>query len=99
METRFWARRIQRKIWGNCDWCPGFSSGLQRKPEHEISAARELSFLCFARGGESADKGWNAGGEASPGRKWRTDSNSRNAETRQGNWLVREGIRDRASLD
>src|ERR1700747_814001 len=38
-------------------------------------------------------------GETVAGCEWRTDPDSRYAEARQGNWLVCEGIRDRAGLD
>ena len=38
-------------------------------------------------------------GESSPGREWGTGPDSRDVETRERNWLAREGIRHRAGID
>src|SRR4051812_36120341 len=98
METGFWAgenweRRRDR------DRGARVSRRLQREPEYEISASRELSRVRCSRAGEIQNGRRHADREKDFGCKRRTHSRAWNVETCQSDRLVRERIRDRASLD
>src|SRR5260370_19145723 len=99
METRLRSGQVTREGWRDRDRCARISRRLQREPEHEIGAARQLGCVRCARAGSVQDGRWYAFGEKGSRRKGQACSYSRNVEARKSNRLVREGIWDRASFD
>src|SRR5437016_7100664 len=98
METGLWSGEVKRESGRDRDRRARISRRLQRQPEHEIGAARQLGCVRCSRTRKVQNGRWYSFGKKGPRCKRRAGPRSRNVETRESDWLVREGVRDRAGV-